>query len=63
MKYALLFTLLFSGISHANDCAKDIMKYCRGVDPEAGLLAKCLKDNHKKLSKPCLKEIQKAVKK
>ena len=37
----------------AQACKKDIAKYCKGMRPQSGKLAKCLKDHQAKLSSAC----------
>jgi hypothetical protein len=37
----------------AEACKSDIQKYCKGMRPGGGRLAKCLKDNQSKLSPAC----------
>jgi hypothetical protein len=37
----------------AQACKGDIRKYCKGMRPGGGKLAKCLKDNEAKLSAAC----------
>lgn len=54
---ALLFVLASYGV-RANECAKDAQKYCSGVDPGKGQLAKCLSDYQDNLSPACAKELR-----
>ncbi len=53
---ALLFTL--SATAFANECAQDQKKYCAGVDPGRGQLARCLEDYKDYLSPSCAKTLK-----
>jgi hypothetical protein len=72
LRYSLvLFAVLFSGMSLADDkgktpasspCSDDIQKYCSDVTPGEGRLAKCMKKHASELSSGC-KEYGKKYKK
>lgn len=57
-KYAVALTLVlgFGSFAHAQGdgpCAKDRETLCAGVEPGAGGVMKCMKDNEEKLSTEC----------
>ena len=54
--FALLFLLSFG--AHANECAQDAKKYCSGVEPGKGQLARCLNDYKDSLSPKCAAELK-----
>lgn len=58
MKTILSLLLLLSFNALANDCADDANKYCQGVDPGRGQVARCLSDYGNQLSPKCLKELK-----
>ena len=58
MKYFSLLSLLFSLSIFANDCAEDATKFCQGVDPGRGQIARCLSDYANQLSPKCFKELK-----
>jgi hypothetical protein len=43
----------------AKPCAGDIAKFCKGLKPGEGRIAKCLKDNKDKLSTECKAHVEK----
>ena len=43
-------------------CADDIDKFCKGLQPGGGRIAKCLKDHEKELSPACKQEVTEAQK-
>lgn len=54
--FALL--LLFSLSAWANECAQDAKKFCGGVEPGKGQLARCLSDYQDSLSPKCAAELK-----
>jgi hypothetical protein len=67
MKFLVVLLTLLSLRSEASSCADEAKKYCQGVDPGKGQLAKCLNDYKDSLTPACAKELkdfkQKAAKK
>lgn len=55
--FASLLLLLSLGVQ-ANECAKDATKFCSGIEPGKGQLAKCLSDYQSQLSPACAKELK-----
>lgn len=55
---AIALTLLSLNSKAASNCDADAKKYCQGVDPGKGQLAKCLSDYEGSLSAACLKELK-----
>jgi Golgi apparatus protein 1 len=58
MKLLVVAFFLSSFMAYANECAKDAKKYCEGVDPGKGQLARCLTDYKDNLSPACAKELK-----
>src|SRR5690606_21285112 len=58
MKYSFLLLLIWSFSGLANECAEDANKYCQGIDPGRGQIARCLSDYANQLSPNCLKELR-----
>lgn len=58
MKFFAALLLLLSMRSEANVCAQDSKKFCAGIEPGKGQLAKCLEDYKAQLSPACAKELQ-----
>jgi hypothetical protein len=57
---AFCMTLAFEadGCAQVRDaCADDIAKFCKGLQPGGGRIAKCLKDHEKELSPACKEEV------
>lgn len=54
----LLFLFAFSTVAFANECDQDQKKYCQGVDPGRGQLARCLSDYADYLSPACAKTLK-----
>ncbi len=44
-------------------CTDDVAKFCKGIRPGGGAVAKCLEENEKDLSPACKEQISKAKKK
>jgi Fe-S cluster biosynthesis and repair protein YggX len=63
MKYLLTLTFLISTASYANKCAEDTKKFCPGVDPGRGQIARCLSDYANEVTPECLKEMKSFEKK
>lgn len=53
-----LLALLFTFSAYANECAQEQKKYCQGVDPGRGQLARCLSDYQDYLSPACAKTLK-----
>lgn len=58
MKFITLLLLAFSVHAFGNECAQDEKKYCQGVDPGKGQLARCLSDYKDSLSPACAKKLR-----
>ncbi len=58
MKNLLPLLLLVSFTVLGSDCQGDAQKFCQGVDPGKGQLAKCLSDYSAKLTPGCAKELK-----
>lgn len=58
MKWFSLFFLLSSFGAIANECAQDAKKYCSGVEPGKGQVARCLSDYEASLSAKCRTELK-----
>lgn len=58
MKFLATLLLAFSFGVQANECAKDAQKFCSGIEPGKGQLAKCLADYQSQLSSSCSKELK-----
>jgi len=58
MKFFSLIAILFAFESHANVCANDTKKFCAGIEPGKGQIAKCLSDYQDQLSSACAKELK-----
>jgi hypothetical protein len=56
-KLLVLFLILSFEVS-ANECAQDTKKFCSGVEPGKGQLAKCLSDYTDQLAPACAKELK-----
>lgn len=57
MKFFFLLALISFGVQ-ANECAQDAKKYCGGVEPGKGQLARCLSDYKDSLSSKCAAELK-----
>lgn len=58
MKWISLFVVLCSFGALANDCAQDAKRFCSGVEPGKGQLARCLSDYEANLSAKCRAELK-----
>jgi len=58
MKFLFLLFILTNSLSYANECARDANKFCQGVDPGKGQIAKCLEDYTPQLTPACAKELK-----
>lgn len=58
MKFFVALLMLLSIASEANDCAQDKKKFCSGIEPGKGQLAKCLSDYQSQLSPKCATELR-----
>jgi Golgi apparatus protein 1 len=56
MKLIFLFMLSFAAF--ANECEQEQKKYCQGIDPGRGQIARCLSDYKDYLSPRCAKTLQ-----
>lgn len=56
MKFLIALLVTFS--AYANECAQDQKKYCQGVDPGRGQVARCLEDYKDYLSPACAKSLK-----
>lgn len=56
MKFLFLLLITFSAF--ANECDQEQKKYCQGVDPGRGQLARCLSDYQDYLSPACAKTLK-----
>lgn len=57
MKF-ILIALLLIGSAHATECSSDAKKFCSGIEPGRGQLAKCLADYQDQLSPKCASELK-----
>lgn len=57
MKYILIALFMLSS-AYATECDKDAKKFCNGVEPGRGQLAKCLADYQDQLSPKCALELK-----
>ncbi len=58
MKFLATLLLFVSLGSQANECARDAKKFCTGIEPGKGQLAKCLGDYTDQLEPACSKELK-----
>jgi hypothetical protein len=58
MKFLAALLVLVSMNSEANVCASDTKKFCAGVEPGKGQIAKCLDDYVGQLAPACAKELK-----
>jgi hypothetical protein len=58
MKFLSFLVFFISLGSEANSCLPDVRKFCHGVDPGRGQLAKCLADHEDQLHPNCATEIK-----
>lgn len=58
MKLFSLLFLTFSLQAFGNECAQDEKKFCQGVDPGKGQLARCLSDYQGSLTPACAKKLR-----
>lgn len=58
MKFISLLLFAFSLSAFGNECAQEEKKYCQGVDPGKGQLARCLSDYKDYLSPACAKKLK-----
>jgi hypothetical protein len=58
MKFFVFLFMLLSLGSEANDCAQDKKKFCSGIEPGKGQIAKCLSDYQEQLSAKCSAELK-----
>jgi hypothetical protein len=58
MKFLATLLLFVSLGSEANECARDAKKFCAGIEPGKGQLAKCLGDYADQLEPTCSKELK-----
>lgn len=58
MKFIAALLLLISFRSEATSCGQDAKKFCQGIDPGKGQLARCLSDYEGQLSKACSDELK-----
>lgn len=58
MKFLATLLLMMAFSAHSNECAKDAKKFCAGVDPGKGQLARCLSDYESSLSPKCAAELR-----
>lgn len=58
MKFFAVLLLLLSLESEANECARDAKKYCSGIEPGKGQLARCLSDYMDQLTPACAQELK-----
>lgn len=58
MKFIAAMLLLLSFESKANSCAGDAKKFCHGIEPGKGQLARCLSDYEGQLTKACADELK-----
>jgi hypothetical protein len=63
MKLVAGLILLLSLRSEANVCTQDVKKYCTGIEPGKGQLAKCLSENETALTPECANELKEFRKK
>lgn len=58
MKYLSTILLFLSLGAQASECAQEAKKYCSGVEPGKGQLARCLSDYQDSLSPKCVAELK-----
>jgi hypothetical protein len=58
MKCLIALILMMSFAANANECAQDEKKYCQGVDPGQGQIARCLSDYEANLTPACAKKLK-----
>jgi hypothetical protein len=61
MKFLATLLLFVSLGSEANECARDAKKFCAGIEPGKGQLAKCLGDYADQLEATCSKELKELI--
>ena len=58
MKILVALVLLFSMKSEANECFSDTKKFCSGIEPGKGQIARCLSDYQTQLTPECAKGLK-----
>ncbi len=58
MKFICFIAFFLSLKASANPCSMDSSKFCSGIEPGKGQLAKCLSDYQEQLSVGCAKELK-----